>query len=81
MPNYETLGWSLSDGVATITFNRPRAGNALTMQMGQELMDASIRCDDDPEVQSGGADGRKDVLRRSRPEAISASWPEDGNRD
>lgn len=50
MPNYETLGWSLSDGVATITFNRPRAGNALKMQMGRELMDASIRCDDDPEV-------------------------------
>lgn len=52
MPNYETLGWSLSDGVATITFNRPRAGNALTMQMGRELMDASIRCDDDPEVRA-----------------------------
>ena len=50
MSNYETLGWSLSDGVVIITFNRPRAGNALTMQMGQELMDASIRCDDDPEV-------------------------------
>ena len=52
MPNYETLGWNLSDGVATITFNRPRAANALTMQMGQELMDASIRCDDDPEVRA-----------------------------
>lgn len=52
MPTYETLSWSLSDGVATITFNRPRAGNALTMQMGQELMDASIRCDDEPEVQA-----------------------------
>ena len=52
MSNYETLGWSLSDGVATITFNRPRAGNALTMKMGQELMAASIRCDDDPEVRA-----------------------------
>lgn len=52
MSNYETLGWNLSDGVATITFNRPRAGNALTMQMGQELMEASIRCDDDPEVRA-----------------------------
>ncbi len=52
MPNYETLGWVLSDGVATITLNRPRAGNALTMQMAQELMDASIRCDDDPEVRA-----------------------------
>ena len=52
MPNYETLDWSLNDGVATITLNRPRAGNALTMQMGQELMDASICCDDDPEVRA-----------------------------
>lgn len=50
MPEYETLGWDLSDGVATITFNRPQAANALTMQMGEELMDASIRCDDDPAV-------------------------------
>ena len=52
MPNYETLSWNLSDGVATITLNRPRAGNALTMQMGRELMDASIRCGDDPEVRA-----------------------------
>lgn len=52
MPTYETLGWRLSDGVATITLNRPRAGNALTMQMGQELMEAAIRCDDNPEVRA-----------------------------
>ena len=50
MPNYETLGWSLNDGVATITLNRPQAANALTMQMGRELMDASICCDNDPEI-------------------------------
>ena len=52
MPKYETLGWNLSDGVATITLNRPKAANALTMQMGRELMDASIRCDDDPKVRA-----------------------------
>lgn len=52
MPNYETLDWCLSGGVATITLNQPRAGNALTLQMGRELMDASIRCDDDPEVRA-----------------------------
>ena len=50
MPDYETLIWDLSDGVATITLNRPEAANALTMKMGEELMDASIRCDDDPEI-------------------------------
>lgn len=50
MPEYETLAWELSDGVATIRFNRPEAANALTMRMGEELMDASIRCDDDPGV-------------------------------
>lgn len=52
MPDYETLDWTFDDGVATIAFNRPEAANALTMQMGEELMDASIRCDDDPAVRA-----------------------------
>lgn len=50
---YETLSLTIDDdGVGTITFRRPQAANALTMRMAQELMDASIRCDDDPSVRA-----------------------------
>ena len=50
---YETLSLDVTDdGVGTITMRRPQAANALTMQMGQELMDAAIRCDDDPAIRA-----------------------------
>ena len=49
---YETLGYETADGVATITIDRPEAANSLSMQMCQEMMDASIRVDDDPDVRA-----------------------------
>ena len=49
---YETLGYETADGVATITIDRPEAANSLSMAMCKELMDASIRVDDDPDVRA-----------------------------
>ena len=42
---YETRG-----PVATLTFNRPEARNAMTWDMYQALVDACDRVDDDPDV-------------------------------
>ena len=40
-----------SDGpLATLTFNRPEARNAMTWEMYQALVDACDRVDDDPAV-------------------------------
>lgn len=52
MSEYTTLGYDLTDAVATITLQRPQAANSLTMQMAQELMDVSVRVDDDPDVRA-----------------------------
>ena len=52
MTEYKSLGYELSDNVATITINRPEAANSLSLDMCKELMDASIRVDDDPEVRA-----------------------------
>lgn len=49
---YDTLGYETADGVATITIDRPEAANSLSMEMCRELMNASIRVDDDPEVRA-----------------------------
>lgn len=38
--------------VATLTLNRPTAANALTLPMCRELMQAAIRCDEDPAVRA-----------------------------
>jgi 2-(1,2-epoxy-1,2-dihydrophenyl)acetyl-CoA isomerase len=38
---------SIQGPVATLTFNRPAAGNALDMPMARSLLDAAIRCDQD----------------------------------
>ena len=52
MTEYQSLGYELSDNVATITINRPEAANSLSLDMCKELMDVSIRVDDDPEVRA-----------------------------
>ena len=52
MADYNTLIYEQSDGVATITINRPEAANSLSLEMCKELMDASIRVDDDPDVRA-----------------------------
>jgi 2-(1,2-epoxy-1,2-dihydrophenyl)acetyl-CoA isomerase len=42
----------VADGVATVTLNRPDAGNVLDMSMGRGLLDAALRCEADRGVRS-----------------------------
>jgi enoyl-CoA hydratase/carnithine racemase len=49
---YEQIELDVSDGVATITLNRPDRLNAFTQQMGEELLDAFDRTDADDDVRA-----------------------------
>lgn len=49
---YETILYTVQNGVAHITLNRPQQANALNAQMMKELFDAAIRCDTNPEVRA-----------------------------
>ena len=48
--DYKTLSFELKNHVAHLTLNRPDNANALNMQMGKELLDVSIRCDEDSSI-------------------------------
>ena len=50
--SYETILFEIREQVACITINRPDAANSLNLKMAEELMDASIRCDTDPEIRA-----------------------------
>ncbi|MCZ6618578.1 MAG: enoyl-CoA hydratase-related protein [Gammaproteobacteria bacterium] len=50
--NYETLIFEVADGVATITFNRPEAANAMGPDCARELSEVALLCDDDPQVRA-----------------------------
>lgn len=47
---YETLDWSLTDRVLTLSLNRPDAMNAFTVEMAHELIDAFNRASEDDDV-------------------------------
>jgi 2-(1,2-epoxy-1,2-dihydrophenyl)acetyl-CoA isomerase len=49
---YATLKFDIRDSVAHITLNRPEANNALNLEVAQELLDAVLRCDEDPSVRA-----------------------------
>ncbi len=49
---YDALRFDLTEGVATVTLHRPEVHNALDRRMAQELMEVSIRCDEDPAVRA-----------------------------
>ena len=49
---YNALDFDVRDGVAHITLNRPEAGNAINLELGQELLRAVMRCDEEPEVRA-----------------------------
>jgi len=49
-PNYETITYEKSEGVAFITLNRPDVLNAVNEKMGQELLDSLRAAERDDEV-------------------------------
>lgn len=50
--DYNTLRYAVEDGIATVQLHRPDQLNAFTTRMGDELMDAIDRVDDDDEVRA-----------------------------
>ncbi len=48
----ETILVDVDGPVARITLNRPESANGLTLSMSRELLQASIRCDEDPSVRA-----------------------------
>lgn len=49
---YDTLTFSIDAGVALITLNRPQEGNALTLELAQELLEVATLCDTSPHVRA-----------------------------
>ena len=49
---YDFLSFEVQEGVGLIRLNRPEDGNAITLEMARELLDAASRCDEDPEVRA-----------------------------
>lgn len=47
---YEQILYDVSDGIATVTLNRPEKMNAWTMRMGNEVQHALCSADQDPAV-------------------------------
>jgi enoyl-CoA hydratase/carnithine racemase len=50
--SYEHILFSIDDGVATITLNRPEVLNAFSSQMGNEVQDAFRACDGSDDVRA-----------------------------
>lgn len=59
---YTTLEFDIRDGVAHVTLKRPEAGNALNLELAQELLRAVLRCDEDPEVRAVLISGAGDMF-------------------
>jgi len=56
--DYETLAWTVEDGIATITLDRPDQLNAFTVTMADELVDAFDRASADDAVAAVVVTGR-----------------------
>jgi 2-(1,2-epoxy-1,2-dihydrophenyl)acetyl-CoA isomerase len=50
--SYDSLVFEVKDGVGLISLNRPDEGNAITLEMANEMLDVARRCDEDPEVRA-----------------------------
>lgn len=46
----EPILFDVADGIATITLNRPEAGNAINMPLAQGLLQAALRCSHDQAI-------------------------------
>jgi enoyl-CoA hydratase/carnithine racemase len=56
--SYETLDYSVSDGILTLTLDRPDQLNAFTVTMADELVDAYDRASEDDDVSAIVVTGR-----------------------
>ncbi|GAA3501195.1 hypothetical protein GCM10019016_083020 [Streptomyces prasinosporus] len=77
----DTVLYEVSDGLATITLNRPEAMNALNVATKVALRDAVRSAADDDAVRAVllTAAGRPGVLRRARTSrSTSGCWPPTG---
>lgn len=52
MPDYSGILFDETDGVGTITLNRPDAANAIDHRTSMELVDALIRCEENRDVRA-----------------------------
>ena len=50
--SYNTLAWTVDDGILTLTLNRPEQMNAFTVEMADELEAAFRRASDDDAVRA-----------------------------
>ena len=50
--SYNSLIFEVKDGVGLICLNRPEDGNAITLEMAEELLEVASRCDQDPEIRA-----------------------------
>ncbi len=50
--NHQSITFDVDQGVARIALNRPDSANAMNLGLMQELMMASIRCDEDPAIRA-----------------------------
>lgn len=58
MAGYETLDWSVTDRILTLTLDRPDQLNAFTVTMAEELVDAFERASTDDDVAAVVVTGR-----------------------
>ena len=56
--NGEAVALEIGDGIATITLDRPAAGNTVNMDLSYTLLKAAIRCDADDSVRCVVLTGR-----------------------
>jgi 2-(1,2-epoxy-1,2-dihydrophenyl)acetyl-CoA isomerase len=52
MADYSSIKFETKDRVGRITLDRPQSANSLNSSLSAELMDAVVRCEDDPDVRA-----------------------------